>query len=51
MIKDTELEIEDLDKLELAVYEDEVTVYLKELKINTGKSTLTVYLMIHYGSQ
>ena len=38
MIKDTELEIEDLDKLELAVYDDEVTAYLKELTINTDKS-------------
>jgi hypothetical protein len=38
MIKDTELEIEDLDKLELAVYEDEVASYLKESKINSSKS-------------
>lgn len=37
MIKDTELEIEDLDKLELAVYEDEVTSYLKESKIDSNK--------------
>jgi RNA polymerase primary sigma factor len=38
MIKDTELEIEDLDKLELAAYEDEVAVYLKESKVNSAKS-------------
>ena len=53
MIKDTELEIEDLDKLELAAYEDEVASLFERIKNKQqlNQITLKIYLKIYYLKQ